>query len=215
MARAKIKRGSTTVDMTAMCDVAFLLLTFFILAAKFKPSEAIEVVTPASVSNKHAPQKDYFNVTISKDNKVFIDMDDAMKGDVLDELGKERGIQFSDADKKAFQLATFVGVPLSQLSSFLNLTPEQLGKMTLPGIPYDSTNNQVLAWISAAVQASQGKKANFLIKGDNASKYTTFKAVIDAFKKNEIFKYNLVTNAADVPEGSELYKKNLSGQITK
>ena len=37
MARAKIKRGSTTVDMTAMCDVAFLLLTFFILATKFKP----------------------------------------------------------------------------------------------------------------------------------------------------------------------------------
>ncbi|MFS8082533.1 MAG: ExbD/TolR family protein [Ginsengibacter sp.] len=213
MARAKIKRGSTTVDMTAMCDVAFLLLTFFILAAKFKPSEAIEVVTPASVSNKHAPQKDYFNVTISKDNKVFVDMDDAMKGDVLDELGKERNIQFSGADKKAFQQATFVGVPLNQLSSFLQLTPEQLGKMTLPGIPYDSTNNQVLAWITAAVQANQGKKANFLIKGDNNSKYTTFKAVIDAFKKNEIFKYNLVTNAEDVPEGSELYKKNMAGDM--
>ena len=213
MARGKIKRGSTTVDMTAMCDVAFLLLTFFILAAKFKPSEAIEVVTPASVSNKHAPQKDYFNVTISKDNKVFIDMDDAMKGNVLDELGKERNIQFSAADKKAFQQATFVGVPLNQLSSFLQLTPEQLGKMTLPGVPYDSSNNQLLAWITAAVQANQGQVANFLIKGDNASKYTTFKAVIDAFKKNEIFKYNLVTNAEDVPAGSELYKKNMSGQM--
>jgi biopolymer transport protein ExbD len=138
-------------------------------------------------------------------------MDDEMKGDVLDEIGKERNIQFSDADKKAFQQATFVGVPLNQLSSFLQLTPEQLGKMTLPGIPYDSTNNQVLAWITAAVQANQGKVANFLIKGDNASKYTTFKAVVDAFKKNEIFKYNLVTNAEDVPEGSELYKKNMSG----
>ncbi len=38
MARAKIKRGSTSIDMTPMCDVAFLLLTFFILAAKFKPA---------------------------------------------------------------------------------------------------------------------------------------------------------------------------------
>ena len=37
MARAKIPRKSTNIDMTAMCDVAFLLLSFFILATKFKP----------------------------------------------------------------------------------------------------------------------------------------------------------------------------------
>src|SRR5665647_386655 len=209
MARAKIKRGSTTVDMTAMCDVAFLLLTFFILAAKFKPSEAIEVTTPGSVSNKHAPQKDYFNVTIDKNNKVYIDMDDAMKMDVLEELAKERNLTFSPADEKAFQQATFVGVPLSQLNQFTRLTAEQIAKTTLPGIPYDSTNNELQAWITAAVNVNLGKKTNFLIKGDNAAKYPTFKSVIDAFKKNDIYKYNLITNAEDLPAGTELYKKNI------
>ena len=49
MGRAKIKRGSTNIDMTAMCDVAFLLLSFFILTTKFKPEEAIEVMPPSSV----------------------------------------------------------------------------------------------------------------------------------------------------------------------
>ena len=128
MARAKIKRGSTTVDMTAMCDVAFLLLTFFILAAQFKPSEAIEVTPPNSVSNKHAPQKDFFNVTIDKENKIYIDMDDAIKGDVLEELGKERNVTFSPADIKAFQQSTFIGVPISQLNQFTRLTAEQIAK---------------------------------------------------------------------------------------
>lgn len=213
MARAKIKRGSTTVDMTAMCDVAFLLLTFFILATKFKPSDAINVTPPSSVSNKHAPQKDYFNVTIDKDNKVYLDMDDAMKGDVLDELGKERNITFSPADIQNFKAAAFVGVPFSQLKSFIALTPEQLKATKLPGIPTDSTNNELQAWISAAVNANLGKKLNFLIKGDDNSKYTAFKGVLDAFKKNDIYKYNLVTNAEDVPEGSELYKKNMAGEM--
>jgi biopolymer transport protein ExbD len=213
MARAKIKRGSTNVDMTAMCDVAFLLLTFFILATKFKPSDAINVTPPSSVSNKHAPQKDYFNVTIDKDNKVYLDMDDAMKGDVLDELGKERNITFTPADIKNFKGAAFVGVPFSQLKSFIALTPEQLKATKLPGIPTDSTNNELQAWISAAVNANLGKKLNFLIKGDDASKYTAFKGVLDAFKKNDIYKYNLVTNAEDVPEGSELYKKNMAGEM--
>jgi biopolymer transport protein ExbD len=211
MARAKIKRGSTHVDMTAMCDVAFLLLTFFILAAQFKPSEAIEVVTPSSVSNKHAPQKDFFNVTIDKDNKVYIDMDEGIKGDVLEELAKERNLKFSPDDIQAFKKATFVGVPLSQLNQFTRLSAEQISKQKFPGVPVDSTNNELQAWITAAVNASLGHKLNFLIKGDDASKYTTFSNVIDAFKKNDIYKYNLVTNAEEVPVGSELYKKNMSG----
>ena len=211
MGRAKIKRGSTTVDMTAMCDVAFLLLTFFILAAKFKPSEAVEVTPPASVSNKHAPQKDYFNVVISKDNKLFIDMDEGMKKDALEYVAQLKNIKFSPEDVAKFQQATFVGVPLNQLNQFTRLSPDELGKVKLAGVPYDSTNNELLTWITAAVNVSQGKKINFLIKGDNASMYPTFKSVIDAFKKNEVFKYNLVTSAADIPEGSELYKKNMAG----
>lgn len=213
MGRAKIKRGSTHVDMTAMCDVAFLLLTFFILAAQFKPSEAVQVSPPSSVSNKHAPQKDFLNVTIDKDNHVYIDIDQALKGAVLDEVGKIRNVTFSPDDVKKFEAATFIGVPLSQLNQFTRMDPAEMSKTKFPGVPYDSTNNEVLMWITATVNAAQGKTMNWLIKGDNAAKYPTFGKVIDAFKKNEIFKYNLVTNAAEVPVGSELYKLNQSGQM--
>ena len=215
MARAKIKRGSTSVDMTPMCDVAFLLLTFFILAAQFKPSEAIPVNPPSSVSNKVAPEKDFLNVTIDKNNRVFLDMDPKIKGDVLDELGKERNITFTPQDKANFEHSDFIGTPLSQFKQFIALTPEQVKSEipTLTGIPIDSTNNELAAWISAAVTARLGEQLNYLIKGDDDTKYTTFKGVIDAFKKNDIFKYNLVTNAKQVPEGSELYKKNVAEQL--
>jgi biopolymer transport protein ExbD len=82
----------------------------------------------------------------------------------------------------------------------------------LPGIPVDSTNNELSAWISAAINARMGERLNFLIKGDDRSKYPTFKAVVDAFKANDQYKYNLVTNSKSVPEGSELYKKNQAAQ---
>ena len=213
MARAKIKRGSTSVDMTPMCDVAFLLLTFFILAAQFKPQDALNVTPPSSVSNKLAPQKDFLNVTITKDNKVYLDMDQKLKGDVLEELGKERNITFTPQDLKDFENTPYVGVPISQLKQFIKLTPEQIEKTNTPGIPVDSTNNELAAWIGAAKAISMGEKLNFLIKGDDAAKYPTFKAVIDAFKQNDEYKYNLVTNAKQVPEGSELYKKNLQEQL--
>ena len=67
MPKVKVPRKSTPIDMTAMCDVAFLLLSFFILTTKFKPSEALAVVTPNSVSNKVAPEKDAVLITIDKD----------------------------------------------------------------------------------------------------------------------------------------------------
>ncbi len=214
MARAKIKRGSTSIDMTPMCDVAFLLLTFFILAAQFKPAEAIEVITPGSVSNKVAAQKDYLTVTISKDNKVFVNMDPAIKGDVLDELGKERNMSFSEQDKKNFINSQFIGVPISQLKQFDQLRPEQVKGTDLPGIPIDSTNNELQAWVSAVVNARMGEKMNYLIKGDSRAKYPTFKQVINAFEKNDQYKYYLITSSEGVPEGSELYKKNQQDQVS-
>jgi len=213
MGRAKIKRGSTNVDMTAMCDVAFLLLSFFILTTKFKPEEAIEVIPPSSVSSKAATDKDAFKVSINKDGQVFIDMSEEMRGDVVKELAKERNLTFTPEDVKYFEQATFVGGPISQLNQFDRLNSEQIKATKLSGIPVDSTNNELQAWISAAVQANLGTKINFYIKGDNNSKYPAFKGVIEAFKKNDIYKYNLVTNAEDVPEGSELYKKNLRGEM--
>jgi biopolymer transport protein ExbD len=202
MGRAKIKRGSTNVDMTAMCDVAFLLLTFFILATQFKPSEAVEIVPPGSVSNKHAPQKDAFTVSIDKSDRVFINMTDEIKGDVFDEMMSERHMQVTPEDKKYFKEAGFIGVPLNQLLQFIRVPTEQL----------KNTNNELQAWIGAAIAAGQGKKLSFLIKGDDAAKYPAFSGVIEAFKKNDIYKYNLVTSAEDVPEGSELYKANLKAQ---
>ena len=211
MGRAKIKRGSTNIDMTAMCDVAFLLLSFFILTTKFKPAEAINVSPPSSVSSKAAPQKDAFMVSIDKEGRIFIDMSDEMKGDVIDEISTAKGLNLTAEDKKFFKASTFIGTPLSQLNQFTRLKPEDLAKTKLTGVPADSSNNELQAWINAAVNVYKGKKINFLIKGDNNAKYIAFRDVINAFKKNEIFKYQLITNPEGVPAGSELEKRNLAG----
>ena len=65
-------------------------------------------------------------------------------------------------------------------------------------------------WMRAAATAFQGAKMNLLVKGDNEAKYPSFKGVIDAFKKNEIFKFQMITDPEGVPAGTELYKKNLA-----
>ena len=211
MGRAKIKRGSTNIDMTAMCDVAFLLLSYFILIAEFKPAEAVQVSPPSSVASKAAPQTDAFLVSINPEGQVYVQMSEEMKGDVIEELSTARNLNLSAEDKELFKQSLFVGTPLSQLTNFIRVKPENLHTLKLTGIPADSSNNELQSWISAAVNVYKGRKINFLIKGDNNSKYSAFRDVINSFKKNEIFKYQLVTNPEGVPEGSELQKKQSQG----
>jgi hypothetical protein len=99
-------------------------------------------------------------------------------------------------------------VPLSQLNQFTRIPPEQMKNTKLSGVPADSTNNELEVWINSAINVYKGRKINFLIKGDNNTKYPAFKGVIEAFKKNDIFKYQLITNPEDVPKGSDLEKEN-------
>ena len=56
MPKFKVKRSSTWVDMTAMCDVSFLLLSFFILTAKFKPTEVVPIKSPTSRASEEVKE---------------------------------------------------------------------------------------------------------------------------------------------------------------
>ncbi|MFT3827060.1 MAG: biopolymer transporter ExbD [Chitinophagaceae bacterium] len=211
MPKVKVPRKSTSVDMTAMCDVAFLLLSFFILTTKFK-SEDIEISTPTSVSTKPVDEKDVVLVSLDKEGHVYFSVSDnnaAEKEQIIDAVAQQKGLTLSDQEKKAFTRAgSFVGVPFSQLQSYLKLTPEQMKAYKAPGIPIDSTNNEMSVWLGAAMTAFQGSKMNVMVKGDNDAKYSSFKGIIDALKKNEILKFQLVTDPEGVPPGTELWNKN-------
>jgi len=212
MPRAKIPRKSTSIDMTAMCDVAFLLLSFFILATKFKPPEALTVVTPSSVSSKVAPDKNVVLITMDKDAKVYFSVSDgnpSEKKDIIDNVNTAKNLGLTDAEKKNFvnNPSAYIGVPFSQLKSYLDKAPEEVKNLTVSGIPVmDTLNNELIDWVRAAVGAFQGSKMNLLVKGDDAAKYPAFDGVVYAFKKNDQLKFQLITSPIAPPAGSELDK---------
>lgn len=211
MGRSKLPRKSTSIDMTAMCDVAFLLLSFFILTTKFKPAEAIAVTTPNSVAAKVADTKDIVLITIDKDGKVFLSMDDESKKEIIaNTLNSTKNLGLN---VQAFKKAGFYGAPFSGLAAFLSIPEEARKGGALPGIPAkDSTNSEIREWMSLVLTAYAGQKANIQLKGDNAAKYPAFKTVIDAFKKNDILKFQMITNPESIPVGSELWKSAMKGE---
>jgi len=190
MGRAQVKRKSTAIDMTAMCDVAFLLLSFFILTAQFKPSEALPVTIPNSVAAKAAKlTTDAFVVTINTEGKVFIELsDESIREKVLNNMESIKGSKLSAGQEGQFKQANFIGASWEAMPSFLSMTPEQLKKTDLPGVPVDSTGGDLRDWISSGLQAYGGDmdRIHFIIKGDDNSKYPVFAGVLNAFKKNNV-----------------------------
>ncbi|MFA5031019.1 MAG: biopolymer transporter ExbD [Patescibacteria group bacterium] len=73
MSIKKKRRISVRIDMTPMVDIAFLLLIFYMSTTQFKPPETKSVKLPTSHSQITLPDKDIINVTVTKDDSVFVD----------------------------------------------------------------------------------------------------------------------------------------------
>ncbi len=206
--RSRVARKSTWVDMTAFVDVSFLILTFFILATKFKPDEPVEVQFPASVSADEFPEMDAFLVTIDKDGRVFVQMDDPnARKTIAQNLSETRNLNLSPQEVAAFTNAPSIGVPFANFKSLLSMTPEQRKEIHQPGIPVpDSTGGELYYWIRDAKSTYAGKKVNWLIKADNETKYPVIKNVLEAFKRNDINKFQLITKFQDAPVGTALWQ---------
>ena len=208
MPKVKIPRKSTAVDMTAMCDVAFLLLSFFILATKQKPPEVLSVQVPGSVSSKVAPDKAII-VTLTKDGRTFLMLgDDTKKADILANVNLTKGLGLSPAELQKWSKQEFIGQPLGQVKGGLAQSAD-MDPAKMPGIPTDSTNNEMVDWIRSVSNVYAGGDMKelqemLLVKGDNDALYPRFKNIKEAFKKNEIYKFRIVTNGEAPPVGSEL-----------
>jgi len=208
MPSVKIPRKSTFVDMTPFVDVAFLILTFFIMATKFKPEEPVEIKTPNSVSTRDLPEDDAIQVTFDSTGRVFFSVlsakDPTIKYNVIKHINETRTLGLTEAEMKNFVRTPSVGVPFSGLKQLLAIPQEDQKNFKQPGIPLDTLGGELYYWIRDAVGTFSGKKLLFLIKGDNSAKYPSFKQVLNAFKKNEIFKFQMITMLEDAPAGSEL-----------
>jgi biopolymer transport protein ExbD len=196
MAKIKMKKKSTSTDMTAMCDVAFLLLTFFILTATAKVPEALPVDTPASTVQTKLPETDLATITIGK-GKVFYDLKGReVRKRTLELMGEKYGVKFSQDEKDKFALMEGFGVPIQSLSQIIAMKAADRTKAEQPGIPKDSLDNQLKDWIYnsriANIEAND-KELQVAIKGDAKEEYPAIKKVMDILQDQKINSFSLVT----------------------
>ncbi|MDR1369381.1 MAG: biopolymer transporter ExbD [Dysgonamonadaceae bacterium] len=195
MPKVKVKRKSTFIDMTAMCDVTVLLLTFFMLTSTFIKKEPVQVSTPSSVSERKIPDVNILSVLIDPDGRIFMSMDRQEDiRNVLKKVGEDYKVDFTPEELKKFSLLPSFGLPVSATQKFLTLQQEQMDAVLTAegGIPRDSTDNQFKHWITHARAVNPDFR--IAIKADKSTPYEHIRGVMNDLRDLRENKYNLITS---------------------
>jgi biopolymer transport protein ExbD len=194
MPKVKIARKSTAQDMTAMCDVAFLLLSFFMLTSNFTQKEPVMVNTPSSISEIKIPETNIMMVLVDNTGKVFWGIDKQEdRINVLKKMGETYNVQFTEKEIKTFSVINRFGVPMNSLKEYLNLPAEFRDRPeNALGIPIDSLDNQFKNWVRAA--KSVNKDLRIAIKADKNTFYPAIKKVMGSLQEINENRYNLITS---------------------
>lgn len=203
MPKVKIPRKSISLDMTAMCDMAFLLLTFFMLTTKFKPDEPVTVDMPKSISETKLPDVDVMMITLDKKGKVYFGIDAQPKREeMLNSMLGQYKVGLTESQIKEFSLLTTFGCPVSFLPKYLSMKDAERNAYIkehpeVAGIPVDSVNNELRDWVAFARYANT--KLRIAVKADQETPLKAVANVIDILQDQNINKINFVTNLREKP----------------
>jgi biopolymer transport protein ExbD len=215
MPKLKIPKSSPAIDMTPMVDLAFLLVTFFMLAASFRPSEPVTVETPSSISDKVIPEN-MIMVTVASDGKVYFNLTgaEARKEALTNMMGLYK-VSLTEEQVEKFALMSTFGCSMKELPAYLDLSGDSRKEFQTKGVPLDSLDNQLKNWISysqvAALNSGQTAyneakrkglspeandfKPKFIIRADGKAIYKKAEEVIDVFRELNLNNLSFVTSA--------------------
>jgi len=209
MSKIKTAPKSPHIDMTPMVDMFAVLLTFFILTATVKPPETAQVDVPFSVAEKTVHTFNLMTVVLSKDQKVFFNVDNGSdtllqyRGQILEEMGNRYGIEFTEQELNKFaKLNSEFGLPIQRMKSFLAADNQSERDEIQDGIPIDSTDNQLATWILVSRQVNPAVRT--CIKGDADTEFPVVKEILDILQDKNVNRFNLITSLRVVEVTTEM-----------
>ena len=220
MPKLKIPKSAPSLDMTPMVDLAFLLVTFFMLTAKFRNMEPIKADPPYSVSLTQLPEK-VMLITIDTLGRAYFDISGRTVREklVTRMMARYPQMQLNVEQVESFSKMGTFGMPVELLGQYINAEDDMKEAMdkASKGIPLDSLNNQLGTWIQEGYYAfvedatEQGLTKEqlkedglrYAIKADANTEYEKIEKVIDVFRDKQIFQFNMVTSLAGSDETAD------------
>ncbi len=215
MSKKPSKGGAPALDMTPMVDLAFLLVTFFMLTASFRMAEPVTVDPPSSIGEVTLPDN-HIMVTIDDKGRAFFGISNPIaKKAALREMAAKYKVNFTDEQAVKFTGLSSFGVDIKDLPRYIDASDqERTNFQPQRGVPLDTItpNNQLRDWIAiggkyavqtyndakkaaaANNQEFNAEKPRYAIKAGATTKYIFVKDVVKNFTDLKIYQFNLITS---------------------
>jgi biopolymer transport protein ExbD len=177
MPKFKPRRAGVRIDMTPLVDVAFLLLTFFMMTTQFKPGEEVTIVLPSSHSAFKLPESDVMTITIAKEATT---------------VGNDTTHIWMGLDSQILRQRLFTGYKNLEVMIEGKLEPKRFRETYYLDLSYPVPKNQLANYLVQARTANP--KLRTVIKGDRDSDFGIAEDVMDILQKTQITRFSLVTN---------------------
>lgn len=179
--KKRAKKQSTRIDMTPMVDLAFLLLTFFVLTATFSKPKSMELTFPAPPPPDQKPDEIKKGITflLTKNDRIFYYegqfrpvADDKGAATVLSELSFDQG-----------SLHKYLLEKNKDMHDQIRALEEKHKNNQLP----DSTFKRLVR-----ERKADKESYTYLIKTDDEATYKNVIDLIDELNINVVGKYVMV-----------------------
>lgn len=194
MPKIKSLKKLPQLDMNPMVDMAFLLVSFFMMTTTFKTDSPAELTLPTSQADLKIPEKNICIITIEKTGQFYFGLDNKYdRRKTLQSVSQRTNIPFDENQLDNFSLLSSFGVSLDQLGTFLDLEGEDRKAFQQTGILVDSTQNELKQWLLAARMANP--RLRFAINADEEVAYPHIHECIETLRDLNINRFNLITEA--------------------
>ncbi|TFF34239.1 hypothetical protein [Mucilaginibacter psychrotolerans] len=129
--------------------------------------------------------------------RVMLTLDKELRRQTLINMAEKHAMQFSPVEMAAFENMEVIGMPLSQLKSYLaSYKIESEAYYHQLGIKISIEENELGEWIQSAKQArnsNTGYPLRIALKADRYTDYPLIKRVFDVLQDKHINKFRLIT----------------------
>lgn len=195
--KVRAKKSSTHVDMTPMVDLAFLLLTFFIMTTTFSKPKTMDITMPVK---DNVEDKDRTKVPASQTMSVILTADNK----VIWYFGQE-----DPAQPPVTSMATFsqtgensIHKIILEKNALVNNQVKAVEDSVKRGLIEDKED--VIKAHKSAVKNAEKKGLIVLIKPDESSKYNNLVDILDEMLVCNVARYAIV----DLSESEKELVKN-------